>query len=1402
MPSNLGDSSFIEREDQEGRNYREQAFRPYLGGRLDTTSRGDDNGSVITAENINILGIQLNNLRIPREILAQIQGYKIYYAKREQKDKTILGQSLAIPGHPRYGASPQQSLEEAVTGPFHKAFYMYGGLDHTDGSTIATYGKWKGNETQFVGTPSRPEQFYYAHPVFKFHDFNMLRKRVDLNAATHVQCQYGVIFRTYQGGPGVFVKPCEYDKIWDAPIQYDMDNFEGNGTNPNYLIWNYNRTDSTFAQYYWFGLFADDLKPWEAHATSFPSLGWVGPEMRNTVDFYWHDPRLATDDDDTTSGRLRRAFTGESQVLDISDGYEGDYATVFKDGTGGVFGDLIENGQEFQTPEKAADEDASEGAKRARRWKRGEDLTQPAENKKLKKPERYLAIKAKEARVRAWYTSAMIGTSYISPRTTISSVYIIKGGDRKIPLTTSGLLLNRWYQEGNFNDNQFILAIEPAGKILLHGKENHIVRNSSAFKGAQRLYNRSGETSHAFSLVSGLPALRGHAPFFTNSPNDIWTDRVRAGLIRWGESNKFLYPDAAREGIPWIWQLFGDNHNPESWYIDNNDGNLYDPSTYRGLRYTLTEGNPFDGRPMAWLVNVCATRTDVFNPFDRQNLVWTGYYQPIVSVDLETGVGIDESGVATNYYTGAQSDPVFGGDTYISKYSFRTTSQSYGHAYFRANKFLGDPMADAIKYDPLDDPGLADWLNTGTISTISRGASQLDLPANLNPFDFNKNPPPPGEFGEGLDRFGTTNTQPIWNWGYLAGLSNGDYEADSGYDIALKTLDIIQDSRNWVKGNVNPVSTVYTFMCETDDLVEFRHVDDEEAGENTKFFDYNTAHHVIFHAPYDDFTNPDKLLYGDHYSALQDKKVTSPLPVYGELSKVQTFPNRVVRSDVDSGSLADGFRKFRALEFKDIPAHRGVIKNLFNLNGNLYIHADRSLFVTKGKEELQLDAVTAFIGSGNIFVQDPDEAMQADAGHAGTASRHAHVTTAYGHFYVNYRDRKVYNVSGQGIQDITNGMETWLRENMPFAVEQFGINLDSPQARANGFYIDATTGPNVPIGFTLGYDPLFKRVLITKHEPVPTPLFFEQFYSGSIVVSNNIPFLVDNENNDCLDPDTYSDPSDVPDPRGKAEAFKPAGPVFCGPIWFGNPRYFTQKTWTVSYYPETKVWGSRHSYGPNLYANTSEYMISFAVGLDIETGEDFYGTWEHSNEYNPGRFYGRVYNFEVEYIDNTGAGEAKLFSNIFYWAESFLPNQNSMSESFRISNPVFDEFYAYNSTQITGLPTTINYLNNARLVDRVWYINDVRDLAVQQVLNDGELITGTVNVAGNITTSVTTHPQAIAMFTEEGVVNNNYVNINKEWYNRRKLVDHFMGVRLIKDNTNRNLVHLYAAGTKFRKSFR
>lgn len=1333
FPSNLTPRSYVETEGGTPTKYDEHTFRLKLDGGGSGTSTADDagdNGGLILAETIRLLGIQIKNLKLPKYILSQVQGYKIYYAKRKAGDRTILGQSIAVPGHPRYAAVKEQSLEDAIKGPFKRAFYMYGGLDHSSDSAMDTYGDWKGNG-------SKSSKRYWSHPVFKFHDFNMLRKRADISSATHVQCQYGVVFRSYQGGPGVFIDPCDYDRLRNVPKSSDE---AGGDANINY---------SEFSE----------VSREDQYTTTFPSLGWVSPDMRNTVDFYWHDPLHLSANIDSQDRKL----LGESRILDISDIIEGS-------------ADLVTDSASLAS--ESIDVSDVKPAKRARMYRRGEDLSQPADLDEVynDKIERLLACEAKAARVRAFFTSTMVATAYIKPGSVLANKHNIKAGDYKQMVinydggpTVVTPYLNRWYQEGDFSDHQLTLTIEPSSKILLHGKDDYESDDSTAFKGVSYLFNRSGETAFAFGLTSGLPALRGHLPYYISDVINI-DGPNRIDLTSWGQNHKWLYPDAAIEPVPLSYQRFGWSGQ---FFGDSNSGNLYRPEEYRGLRYSMTLGNQFDGLPMAWLVNVCSMKTDVYNPFDRQDLVWTGYYHPIQGTNLENGAASDYDENTSNYYTGAESLPIFGGDTYITRYSFRSTSQSYGHSYFRASTKYNDSVSSSVQYENAGatfDAGLGDYLNTAITTANQR--FQGDIPTNMNPADT---------ASTSTNRFGTTNGIPIWNWATTAatGASSEGYD---GYDAALATLQVVKDTWNWVKGNVNPVSTLFTFLVESDDLIEFRHVDDREKGESTKIFDYHTAKSVVFNSPVDDYTKPDKLLYAEHFSGLQDMKVAVPLPNYAELVKTQKFPRRVVRSDIDSGSLADGYRKFRALEYKDIPSQRGDIKSMFDYRGVLYIHTNRSLFLTQGKEELQIGAVNAFIGSGDIFTNDPSEVQESTIGYGGTTSRHCNVTTQHGHFYLNYRERKVYLAGGEGIKDITIGMDTWLRDNMPFAVEQYGINLDSIDAQANGFYIDSPLGATVPIGFTMGYDPMFKRVLITKREPIPTTKFIQDLLAGDIAIINSIPHIV---SEGCVDP------SDVEEGFEYTDVVT-SGEVFCGPISFGNPTYFTQGGWTISYYPDNGVWGSRHSYLPNLYAHTSEYMISFADNK----------SWEHTNKANPGRFYGTTYNFEIEFIDNTAKAEPKIYSNIYYWAESTLQNSNSLTQSNRITNTVFNEYYAYNSTQITGTPSTINYLNNARLVDRVWYINELRDMAKTQDIRDGELITGTENVAGYITTNVTSHLQDTTMFLDEGVVNPEYVNVSKEWYNRRKMVDHYLGVRLIHDNSNRNLVHLYAVGTKFRKSYR
>lgn len=745
-----------------------------------------------------------------------------------------------------------------------------------------------------------------------------------------------------------------------------------------------------------------------------------------------------------------------------------------------------------------------------------------------------------------------------------------------------------------------ILTIEPNSKTYVPGGLVNI-RNmeSMGFSNVDYLINHAGESCMVFGLSSGLPAIysttvNGNTPVF-----EFWN---------------------------------------ESFYRVNSEGVLSGSSWLNQIdvrKYQI---------PTLYLVNLCAYKTNVYKPFDQQRLVWTGYYQPIVS----------KPNAETEYVV--ETESVFGGDTYISRYGFRHTSEDYSFCI---------------------DPG-------------------SDTPNNVS------------------------SDQP----------------------------------NQWRAGNNNPYSSVYYFWCETDDLLGYRHQQDQNAGvsiQDAMYFDASVGADVLFNGPLHDNTKMENLLYMNNYSAVQDIKVTVPLPK--KLFNPTSFPTRTIRSTVDDGSIQDKYRFFLSLDYKDIPRYRGEITNIFTLSSILYVHTERSLFVTRGRQQLGLnDGSQAFVGNGDVFEQNPDEMIPTTEGYGGTDSQFASLTTRYGQFFINRKDRKVYML-GEGIEEISAlGMERWFLDNIPYAIENY-IDLE---AVAN---LDS---PTEYFGFTAAYDPKFKRIVLSKKEKIPTFSFINLIQGASDFQSVDGGISFYNEK------------------YGQTET-----------ILFSS-NYFTDGGWTVSFYPELKVWGSRHSYIPTLFENNQQELYSLVNNK---------GVFEHSNDKNPGNFYGVRYSSEFEFIDNSEVGASKIFTNIRFWTSVQNFNGDYPKEFNRHTMAGFDEFYVYNSHQLSGRKP-INYLTNARLVDKFWYINDFRDMSKMIDNNSTYLVTGIPNVQNDITQSVSTSQDTVSMFKGEGVINDDYLDLNKHWFNQKKFVDHYLGVRLINNNESKNLVYLYAAGTKFRQSFR
>lgn len=812
------------------------------------------------------------------------------------------------------------------------------------------------------------------------------------------------------------------------------------------------------------------------------------------------------------------------------------------------------------------------------------------------------------------------------------------------------------------NSYQSVFSIDPDSASYLAGLSFLKNSSSTGFKGATYIVNNSGESSIVLGLKSGIPPLYGY------------------------KSNSWAGDDA-----PY-----------------------------------LTKVESKSGRPNVYVANLCSAKTDIFEPFDQQPLVWTGYYQNLLNAVDGT---VTINGVKMSYYSGASSLQIFGGDTFICKYAYRTTSQSFAIRYFGTKPNVNE--------DPVNIFGDIPF----TITTNSDG----NVTSSTSPNPLDPNHP-------------------------FSVLNNTTIAPPYG------SIPTIKNTANWEKGNVSPITTLYQLIVESDDNINMRHAGDTTAGVATVdsvYFDKYTAADVLWKSPLHDLTKKDNILYEDHYSALQDVRVTVPYPKKDKSTNL--FPNRLVRSMVQDGNYTDTYRYFMLAEYKDFGQNKGPITNIFNLNALIYIHTEKSLFKTKGKQNLELaDASQAYIGSGDLFAQEPDEFVQSTDGYLGLTNKMGALVTKDGYIFVSRNSRKIFLITDK-VQDITDlGMSTWARENFPFVIENYGISLDAYGASADA--------PTSNFGFLVTYDPLFKRVIVTKRELIPNDFYSAQLAIGSAPSSNSGGIQLVN---------------------GVVVIKKDRSIV---PL--ADNTYFDTSGWTISLSLDLGAWASRHSYTPPLYAFNTRYLYSFGKRTTDKFSSSFY---VHNDYINPGNFYGSLFNFELEFIstgDDTTSKDGtvsttkhtnKIYSAVTYLVETYKPSPTNIAQVTNVWEPGFTSFYVYTTEQISGLKDLV-YLNNIRKADHSWIFNDFRDMS--RVDFSTSLDSGQININGDDYNGTYIPTSSYSMFTSEGVINSNYINSAKPWYEQKKFTDKFLGVRLISNNKAKNLINLYTAKAAYRLSYR
>ena len=314
----------------------------------------------------------------------------------------------------------------------------------------------------------------------------------------------------------------------------------------------------------------------------------------------------------------------------------------------------------------------------------------------------------------------------------------------------------------------------------------------------------------------------------------------------------------------------------------------------------------------------------------------------------------------------------------------------------------------------------------------------------------------------------------------------------------------------------------------------------------------------------------------------------------------------------------------------------------------------------QGVDTLQTDLGTKVtIGDGGLFNQPLQNIVNSDLSneYGSSESMRGVINTPVGVFFISQAQGKIFHYTGK-LDNIANkGMKQWFNKYLPsILVRQFPDLEQSP----------LSDNPVVGVGCQSVYDPNYDIVYFTKKD-----FKLKEQYAGCVdgrVPSVKVPQeCVLFENNQF----TY-----YPISGGEIQ------------IEIGDPVFFEDASWTVSYDPKTGNWISFHDWHPELVLPSINHF--FTTKTDPNPNADNRGgIWRHNATCNLyANYYGENYPWEVEIIENTGQNVMTL-RNVEYQLESYVYKGDLLNgcgdDRWHDLDYNFDEAIIYNSEQISGL---------------------------------------------------------------------------------------------------------------------
>lgn len=446
------------------------------------------------------------------------------------------------------------------------------------------------------------------------------------------------------------------------------------------------------------------------------------------------------------------------------------------------------------------------------------------------------------------------------------------------------------------------------------------------------------------------------------------------------------------DGINTVNGLTFNNFKREDAVYIKLNSDVRDPKTKDTSKKTMSEagicGTPFkkfQNKASVYYGTIKRRITNQYGQIDSIRYLDTGYC-------INRLVDVSATGSRNRVY---KTDVVFGGDTFISKMSIKSS-----HQYFSQN-IANQNFPDGTEYDytlyrNIGYPRF--WFDStqydvGELLVVGKVPNKL--PQNRYNFDCGK-----------TER--SNNKLTFDNkLGYFYLSNNGvlEFFVESEYNL---------DYRDYKNEIQNFFSKTYSNL------------------------------HDLFRS--DRLDTPEEFIYDESYSKeLTENAIFQQAIDYDPLVNYYTYyKNRVIYSlPAFKDQKSDNWLTYLTNNYYDFPlAEYGNLTGMHGVDNQqiMFLFDKSAPYITIGRDELQLDGTgtKVTIGDGGLFAREPRPLLYTDYYYGNSQSRWAFVNTQFGSFYPSQRQGRVFKYTGKMEEISRQGMHFWFKEFLPSKLlEQF-----------------------------------------------------------------------------------------------------------------------------------------------------------------------------------------------------------------------------------------------------------------------------------------------------------------------------------------------------------------------------